>query len=274
MKLTADLIEQSAQYTNPATKDREISFRGYKISEIENLGATLDQFDCIDFTDNDIRRLENFPLLKRLKRLLLSNNRVQRISDDLHEQLPSLESIVLINNELQQLGDINPLAACKNLHDLALINNPLTTKEHYRLFAIHRLPQLKTLDFRRIRLREREAARTLFKGKKGKQLEQEIGIRSKVFSNTATGQTNGDGNSAGGRVGSARPHTADEVTAIKAAIDKATTLEEIERLNALLKQGFIPGQVTADAREGGGQTAEERLQQSQQSNQQEEQMEE
>lgn len=49
---------------------------GYKIPVIENLGATLDQFDTVDFSDNDIRKLDGFPLLKRLKSLLLNNNRI------------------------------------------------------------------------------------------------------------------------------------------------------------------------------------------------------
>jgi hypothetical protein len=35
-----------------------------------------DQFDTIDFSDNEIRRLDGFPLLNRLKSVLLSNNRV------------------------------------------------------------------------------------------------------------------------------------------------------------------------------------------------------
>jgi len=43
---------------------------------IENMGATMDQFDTIDLTDNDIRRLDGFPLLKRVKGLMLSNNRI------------------------------------------------------------------------------------------------------------------------------------------------------------------------------------------------------
>ena len=29
--------------------------RGYKIPVIENLGTTMDQFDCIDFSDNEVR---------------------------------------------------------------------------------------------------------------------------------------------------------------------------------------------------------------------------
>lgn len=51
-------------------------FLGYRIPEIENLGATGDQFDTIDFSDNDIRKLDGFPYLKRLKCLLLNNNRI------------------------------------------------------------------------------------------------------------------------------------------------------------------------------------------------------
>ncbi|XP_028512458.1 U2 small nuclear ribonucleoprotein A' [Exaiptasia diaphana] len=75
MKITADLILQCSQYTN-AVKDRELDLRGYKISVIENMGATLDQFDTIDLSDNDIRKIEGFPLLKRLKCLIFNNNRI------------------------------------------------------------------------------------------------------------------------------------------------------------------------------------------------------
>lgn len=49
---------------------------GYKIPQIENMGATLDQFDTIDFSDNDLRRLDGFPFLPRMKCLLLNNNRI------------------------------------------------------------------------------------------------------------------------------------------------------------------------------------------------------
>lgn len=52
------------------------TFAGYKIAQIENMGATLDQFDTIDLSDNDIRRLDGFPHLIRLKCLLLNNNRI------------------------------------------------------------------------------------------------------------------------------------------------------------------------------------------------------
>lgn len=51
-------------------------FVGYKIPVLENLGATLDQFDTIDLSDNEVRKLDGFPLLKRLKTLLINNNRI------------------------------------------------------------------------------------------------------------------------------------------------------------------------------------------------------
>ena len=35
-----------------------------------------DQFDTIDLSDNDIRKVEGFPLLRRLKMLIINSNRV------------------------------------------------------------------------------------------------------------------------------------------------------------------------------------------------------
>lgn len=96
VKLTPELINQSMQYINPC-RDRELDLRGkiwiffwgyvkiyfllfffagYKIPQIENMGATLDQFDTVDFSDNDLRKLDGFPILTRIKCLLLNNNRI------------------------------------------------------------------------------------------------------------------------------------------------------------------------------------------------------
>ncbi|KPM06740.1 U2 small nuclear ribonucleoprotein A-like protein [Sarcoptes scabiei] len=131
MRLTIDLVEGGFQFVNKATGDRELDLRDYKISAIENLGATLNQFDSIDFTDNDIRKLENFPLLTRLKRLYLSNNRISKIDEQLAESLPNIEGLVLINNQIQELGDIDPLGKFKKLETLSMMGNPITSKKHY-----------------------------------------------------------------------------------------------------------------------------------------------
>lgn len=162
MRITPELIEKCYQYTNKATTDRELRLRGLKINAIENLGATLNQFDCFDLSDNSIRKLENFPLLPRLKCLLLSNNRIFKIQNNLEQSIPNLERLILTNNYIQDLQDIDPLGSLNKLTNLSLINNPLTSKENYRFYVIHRLPNLKLLDFNKVKRSEREQAVALF----------------------------------------------------------------------------------------------------------------
>nr|ACQ58133.1 U2 small nuclear ribonucleoprotein A [Anoplopoma fimbria]ACQ58481.1 U2 small nuclear ribonucleoprotein A [Anoplopoma fimbria] len=158
VKLSAELIEQAAQYTNPV-RDRELDLRGYKIPVLENLGATLDQFDTIDFSDNEVRKLDGFPLLKRLKTLLMNNNRICRIGENLEHSLQGLTELVLTNNNIQELGDLDPLATVKTLTLLSLLRNPVTNKKHYRLYVISKIPQIRVLDFQKVKLKVRTSSR-------------------------------------------------------------------------------------------------------------------
>lgn len=164
MRITPEIIESCYQYTNKATTDRELRMRSLKISVIENLGATLNQFDCFDLSDNTIRKLENFPLLPRLKCILLNNNRITKIAPNLDESIPNLERLVLTNNYIQELSDIDALSSLSNLRALSLLNNPITEKENYRYYVIHKLPQLKLLDFSKVKLKERQEAARIFSG--------------------------------------------------------------------------------------------------------------
>lgn len=228
----------AAQSINPV-RDRELDLRGYKIPVLENLGATLDQFDSIDLSDNEIRKLDGFPLLRRLRCLLLNNNRVCRIGENLQEALPALETLVLTNNQIQNLGDLDPLASIKTLTYLSLMKNPVTVKRHYRLYLIHRIPQLRVLDFRRIRQKERQAAQQLFRGKRGRQLEKEVGAVS-----------GGGPSRAAAAAGSAQPpppppgsgaapaaSAARQLEALKQAMSRATTLDAVEHLSSALQSG-------------------------------------
>lgn len=243
VRLNAQLINMSAQKHNPV-RDWELDLRGYRIPVIENLGATLDQFDTIDFTDNDIRKLDQFPLLKRLKHILLSNNRIVRIADDLQENLPNLETLVLTNNSLRELSDIDPLSTVPTLKYLSLLGNPIVTKRNYRYYVIHKIPSLRLLDFRKVKLRERETAAKLFKKKKIQQASQqkvaENGGKAKTF-------TPGDKLTPSRPVPSGPSKT--DVAAIRKAIANAKTLEEIEHLNQMLKTGQVPGQQVTQTRE-------------------------
>lgn len=82
---------------------------------------------------------------------------------------------------MEELSDIDPLLTLDNLTTLSLLHNPITAKAHYRLYVIYKLPQLKLLDFRKIKLKERNEAKSLFKSKKGKEIQKEISKRAKTF---------------------------------------------------------------------------------------------
>lgn len=119
--------------------------------------------DSIDFINNDLRVLGNFPRLNRLQQLLLNNNRISKIESGLEEHVPNLHTIILTNNALSELGDLEPLISCKQLTHLSVLDNPVTKKPHYRLFVIYKLPQLHVLDFNKVKLTERKEAEQLFR---------------------------------------------------------------------------------------------------------------
>jgi len=158
MRLTADLILGSPSSLNPA-KERELCLRGNKISVIENLGATQDGFDSIDFSDNEIQKLENFPLLTRLQMILLHNNRLAKIAPKLGDSLPKINALILTNNRIENLSDLDPLADMPTLRMLSLIGNPVTRKKNYRIYVIHLIPRLKLLDFQKVKAVEKKAGK-------------------------------------------------------------------------------------------------------------------
>jgi U2 small nuclear ribonucleoprotein A' len=219
MRLTAELILNSSSYFNPI-RERELDLRGNKISVIENLGATQDQYDCLDLSDNEIAKLDNFPLLNRVKGILINNNRIARIASNLGEQLPHLETLILSNNKIQNLNDIDPLADLPALRRLSLLDNIVTKKPHYRLYVIHKLPKLKLLDFRKIKEKERLASIKLF-GAPDKSKKSNISVQSTDQVNELIQQDQA------------------KVQAIKSAIANAKTLTEVEHLNRALEAGQV-----------------------------------
>jgi len=228
VRLTAELILTSPSFVNPL-KQRELDLRGNKIAQIENLGASEDQYDVLDFSDNDITRLEGFPLLKRLSTILLNNNRVQTIEEGLGSKIPNLEALILTNNRLENLADLDALVELKKLHSLCLMKNPVTRQKHYRLYIIHKIPTLRTLDFQKVRLKERQEATVLFGGEAGEKLKAEI-IKTKTF---VPGATHAAG------------LTTEQKQKISDMLKKAETMEEVQRLERILASGKVPKELRA-----------------------------
>lgn len=135
---------------------------------------------------------------------------------------------MLTGNMIQELGDLEPLIPLKNLTNLCLLQNPVSAKQHYRQYVVYRFPQLRLLDFRKIKQKERDSAIEYFRSKRGKEMAREIA--KKVKAQTA-------GTSA------EKPLTsAEERKKIREAITNASSLEEVQRLSKLLQAGHIPGE--------------------------------
>mmetsp|Transcript_142 Transcript_142/g.481 ORF Transcript_142/g.481 Transcript_142/m.481 type:complete len:246 (+) Transcript_142:40-777(+) len=216
MRLNADLIARSPAYLN-ALKDRELDLRGNKISAIENLAACQNQFDSIDLSDNEIRKLECMAVLPRLKMLLLAHNRISRLAERLSEAFPGLETLVLTDNSFAQLSELSPLAGLPSLTSLSLVDNPVTKQQGYRHYVIARLPKLRVLDFKRVTTSERAAA-------------------AAAFGHVAAEAATGDSGDADGAAAAAGP-TPEQIAQIKEAIASATSLTEVATLEKALKAG-------------------------------------
>ncbi|OQR99805.1 U2 small nuclear ribonucleoprotein A' [Thraustotheca clavata] len=240
MRLTVELILNARAHINPL-RERELDLRGYKIPVLENLGATKDGFDCLDFSDNEIKKLENFPRLRRLRMLLFHNNKIARIQDNLVDAIPNLSVLLLTNNNIANLTDIDPLRCLEHLDILfnfffKIVDFcffvPLTFFYiHCRWLAIllpakqyviHTLPQLRVLDYKKIRPVEREEAVRLFNSLAGKKIA--VGEQATEVASTEATKS------------PPRP----SVTQLQAAIVNAKSLAEVERLEEQVKQALSP----------------------------------
>lgn len=232
VRLTADLIWKSPHFFN-ALKERELDLRGNKIPVIENLGATEDQFDTIDLSDNEIVKLENLPYLNRLGTLIINNNRITRINPNIGEYLPKLHTLVLTNNRLVNLVEIDPLASLQKLQYLSLLDNNITKKPNYRLYVIYKLKSLRVLDFKKVKNKERLEAKTLFASKEVEEETRKVSPKKFVpAEDTEMAEEQ--------KTPKVVAPTQDQINAIKAAIVNSQTLEEVARLEQALKSGQLP----------------------------------
>ncbi|GAB1204647.1 hypothetical protein APSETT445_003310 [Aspergillus pseudonomiae] len=237
MRLTVELIQNSLSYINPL-KDRELDLRGHKIPAIENLGIAKDQ-DAIDFTDNDISTLGNFPFFPRLHTLLLARNRVKHIQPTLATSVPNLANLVLTSNHMTELADLDPLRNLTKLTHLVLLENPITRKEHYRYWVIWRIPSVRFLDYQKIKDAEREKAQELFgTAEEPSALASKImGIKSRTFDVPSGSLADRAPADKAVRV----QLTEAERKRVEKMIREARSLQEIARLEKELNEGRIPG---------------------------------
>lgn len=226
MRLTADVLLRAENYLN-TVQERELCLRGFKIPAVENLGVVQDQYDTIDFTDNEIRILDNFPKMKRLSSILMSNNYLFRIGTNLGSNIENLTTLVLNNNRLASLSEIDHLATLSKLELLSLLDNPVTEKLHYRLYTIFKIPSLKMLDFQKVKQQEREAAKALFATEEGVDILSNVSEEGRHMEAQKDAAENGNKNQL----------TAEQKAEISRAIESASTKEEMDLIERQLRTG-------------------------------------
>lgn len=100
-----------------------------KMRQLTRFPHLIQPHDAIDFTDNDIQVLGNFPLSPRITTLLLARNRVANIQPTAAAAVPNLRNLVLASNSLTELADVDALGTFTRLTHLVLADNPVTKKE-------------------------------------------------------------------------------------------------------------------------------------------------
>ncbi|KAM3074592.1 U2 snRNP complex subunit [Clarireedia jacksonii] len=213
-------------------------FAGHKIPAVENLGVA-GPHDAIDFTDNDIQTLGNFPLSPRLRTLLLAHNRVSSIQPSLPNSLPNLTTLVLTANNFNELADLDVLGGFRRLLSLVLMENPVTRKEHYREWILFRCPSVRFLDYKKVKQAERERAQELFgtAAEPSALASKIMGIKSKTFDTSSAA----NGTSANAPNKNYRVKLTDkERKKVEELIKNAKSLQEIIRLEKELNEGRVP----------------------------------
>lgn len=253
MRLTPDYVAKAQSHLNPL-KERELELRGLQMPAIENLASHQGTYDTLNLTDNSITALGNIPLSPRIQSLHVAQNQISSISPSLPPNIPNLVTLVLSDNLISSLATLLPLEQLTHLRHLSLRGNPVTQHEHYEAFTVWKVAKgnLHTLDFTRIKDVTRSNARKLLTDSETglpNGLAQELSIPSTstmsgaaLSSNTksAAGKTAGAGAGAGAGGKGGRLMTPEEKKRVVEALMRASTTEEVRKLERMLAEGLVP----------------------------------
>lgn len=179
----------------------------------------------IDFSDNEIKRLDNFPKMVRLASIIANNNYIARIGK-VGENAPNIKCLVLTNNRILSLGDVDNIALFKKLEHLSLLENPVNIRQHYRYYIVYMIPTLKTLDYKKITKKERDETAAFFKSSAGKLLLATIVSEKNAQADVMSGKTT---------AAPVMALTDEQKAQVRQAIENAKTREEIDVIEKHLK---------------------------------------
>lgn len=178
------------------------------------------------YTDNEIRKLDNLPKMPRLTAIFANNNLITRVGDRIGSFVDNLRHLMLANNKIANLSEIDHIATLQRLEHLSLLENPVTSKLHYRLYTIHRIKSIKSIDFQKVTRSEREQSDAFFKSPAGVAMLGAIADEASSSSNTSKDTSSGSSSSSSGSGGGRKVGmvlTDEQKAFIRAKIEAATT---------------------------------------------------
>lgn len=155
--------------------------------------------------------------------------------------------MVLTANNFAELADLDVLGTFPVLTHLVLLENPVTRKEYYRYWILWRCPNVRFLDYKKVKLAEREKAAELFgSAKEPSALASKImGVKSRTFDVPSANGTSISSSSKNYRV----KLTDKERKKVEEMIKNAKSLQDIIRLEKELNEGRVPAGAQGDAME-------------------------
>lgn len=255
MKLTPNLIGNAPNIISPEGK-LVLVLRNLGILYIENLEHCADVYSIIDLTNNEIKEFSGIPTDGTIDTILIANNNISSIgeiqsdmgndettssgatqqeapSEPLTKTRSSLMSLLLINNNISAFSELSKLRQFDNLETLLMIGNPICNQHHYRHFLIWLLPKLRIIDGEKVKLADKSDALELF-GALWAQRTPAVDalLNQQTIATAVPKETRLMTNAI-------KKLSEEEKEQLVKDLQKALTMEEIERLSGAMKNGYV-----------------------------------
>jgi U2 small nuclear ribonucleoprotein A' len=149
--------------------------------------------------------------------------------------------------QLKDFASLQPLFGLKKLEFLVLTSTAISQLPHYRSWLISNIPSIRWLDYSKVKQSERDHASSLFYTAEGTStdLARSIGTQSVSVEQAESGAKGAKTFEV--EQAQSKGLNDEQKLRIRKAIEKAGTLEEIQRLKRMLADGFVPDEKTLKA---------------------------